>query len=130
MRARCPGAEPLGIARLEDFRLIVMRDGWASVRPVPGAVVHGLLWRLAPSDVPPLDAFEDVAAGLYTKTVRTVLHEGGSTPAFLYVGHTTDEGAPQPGYLPAVLAAAQELGLPAAHLRHLEALALRRADPP
>lgn len=121
MAARCPRARPRGAARLMNFRFFIMRDGVASVRREPGAVVHGLLWRLAPSDVAPLDAFEEVAEGLYTKTVRPVLKPGGSVQAFLYLGHTQETGLPLPGYLEAVMAGAQAVGLPAAYCRSLGA---------
>lgn len=121
MAGRCPKARPVGVARLMNFRFLIMRDGVASVQREQGAVVHGLLWSLQPSDVAPLDVFEDVAAGLYTKTIQPVLKPVGSTLAFLYLGHTTEPGVPLPGYLEAVADAAEAIGLPAAYCRSLRA---------
>ena len=119
MLARCPGAVPVGPVRLMNFRFMIMREGVASVRPVRDAMVHGLLWRLTPADVAPLDVFEDVAGGLYTKIVRPVLRPVGSSEAFLYRGLSVEEGRPRPGYLEAVVAAARTLGFPAAYLDQL-----------
>ncbi len=119
MASRCPGAQAVGPARLMNFAFFIMVDGVASVRPEAGSTVHGLLWRLALSDVGPLDRFEDVDDGLYTKVVRPVLKAVGSAQAFLYVGHTEREGLPLPGYLETVTAAADALGFPHPYRRML-----------
>ena len=58
MRRRCPGAEPLGTARLHNWRFVVTRDGYASVTPAPGQVVHGVLWRLGARDLAAVNAYE------------------------------------------------------------------------
>ena len=65
MRARCPSAREVGTATLAGHRLIITSDGYASVVPQPGGVVHGLLWRLAPRDVAALNAYESLDTGLY-----------------------------------------------------------------
>lgn len=125
MAGRCPQARPVGLARLMNFRFLIMRDGVASVQREEGAVVHGLLWSLELSDVASLDIFEDVAAGLYTKRIQPVLKPVGSAQAFLYVGHTTETGPPLPGYLETVVGAAAAIGLPAAYCRSLRAWGAR-----
>ena len=122
MRRRCPASNPIGLARLMNHRFFIMRDGVASVRRAPGAVVHGLLWDLALADVRPLDRFEDVEGGLYTKMVQPVLKQAGAARALIYIGHTTDEGRSRPGYLEAVIGAARTVGLPDAYIRGLTAL--------
>lgn len=121
MARRCPRARPIGAARLMDFRFIIMIDGVASVQRERGAIVHGLLWSLPFSDIAPLDTFEEVAEGLYTKTVQPVLKPGGSVQALLYLGHTRATGLPLPGYLEAVVAGAEALGLPEGYCRSLSA---------
>ena len=123
MGRRCPASVPLGPARLVGHRFLVMRDGTASVRPSPGATVHGLLWTLALADVRALDRFEEVEAGLYRKAVRPVLKvRGGSAQALIYIGRTVEEGPPQPGYMEAVLASARALGFPEPYRRALASL--------
>jgi hypothetical protein len=122
MRFRCPASRPLGHARLMRHRLFIMRDGYASVRPWPGAEVHGLLWDLAFKDIPALDRYEGVQEGLYVKAQQRVLREHGSVRALVYVGHTVEDGAPQPGYMEDVLASAEALGVPKTYLRALAAM--------
>ena len=47
MERRCRNAVAVGPARLEGWRFLVSLDGFASVVPAPGAVVHGVLWRIS-----------------------------------------------------------------------------------
>jgi hypothetical protein len=139
MRARCPTAREAGTATLADHRLIITSDGYASIVPEPGGIVHGLLWRLAPRDVAALNAYESLDTGLYRivtlpvrlapvpakwTPVRRREHAPNEdpgaqrapgarqVPAMVYVGRTRRPGLPRPGYLEAVLAAARELELP------------------
>ena len=122
MLARCPASRALGPARLAGHRLAIMRDGWLTVTRDPRREVKGLLWELALADVPELDRYEDVASGLYTKVMRSVLTPAGPRRVLIYLGRDAGPGTPRPGYLEGVLAAARELGLPPAYLREIEAL--------
>lgn len=121
MAARCPKSRPLGLARLARHRFIIMETGYASVVRDPRTHVHGLLWDLALSDTPALDRYEDVRTGAYKKAVLPVLRApAGSVRAMIYLGCAAREGAPRPGYLESVIAAAHALGLPAPYISHLE----------
>ena len=122
MAARCPRSTPLGIARLARHRLLIAAGGYASVARDPRRSVWGLLWDLALADVASLDRYEDVAGGLYAKAIQPVLTPDGPRRAFIYVAADARPGAPQPGHVEAVLAAARSLGLPQEYLRDLEAL--------
>ena len=119
MARRCPASKPLGPARLMGHLFFITRDGYASVRRSPGAVVHGLLWDLALADVAALDRYEEVAGGLYAKIQRPVIKPSGSVRALLYVACSLEEGVPRPGYLEAVIAAATSLACPATYLRDM-----------
>ena len=112
MRSRCPSAREVGVATLAGHRLIITSDGYASVVPQPGGMVHGLLWRLAPRDVAALNAYEGVDTGLYRIVTLPVRAGARQVPAMVYVARTRTPGLPRPGYLEAVLAAARELELP------------------
>ncbi len=123
MAQRCPRSHPLGRARLARHRLFFMACGAASVMRAPKASVHGVLWRLAPSDVGALDRYEEVGRGLYRKILSPVLREPtGSAQALLYVGAETATGAPRTDHLAAILAAAAEWELPAAYIAYLQQL--------
>jgi gamma-glutamylcyclotransferase (GGCT)/AIG2-like uncharacterized protein YtfP len=131
MAVRCPKSRPLGRARLARHRFVVMAAGVASLVPDPRASVHGVLWDLALADVAALDRYEDVARGLYRKTLLPVRREpSGSARALVYVGVAAREGAARPGYLENVIAAARDWRLPPAYLTYLESLlAVCKKDP-
>ncbi len=119
MRARCPSAREVGTATLAGHRLIITADGYASVVPEPGGVVHGLLWRLAPRDFVALDAYESLETGLYRVATLPVSVGARKVPAIVYIARSRTPGVPRPGYLEAVLAAARELELPADYIAAL-----------
>jgi len=120
MRRRCPGAAPLGIARLAGWRFLITRDGYASVTPAAGNEVHGVLWRLQPRDLAALNAYESLDSGLYTRRTMSVMHEGRRVAALVYVARETVPGGPKPGYQDIVVAAAREWQLPETYIRALE----------
>ena len=123
MRERCPGARPLGPARLPDHRFFFMANGWASVARMPRAVVHGLLWDLPRAEIAALDAFEEVGDGLYARRTLPVAGPGGTVRALAYIGCITEAGPPRTGYLETILAAARSLALPPDYLAALASLA-------
>lgn len=119
MAPRCPASRPLGRAHLAEHRFIIMREGYASVVRDPARGVWGMAWELAASDIPALDRYEGVASGLYAKAFRPVVTAGGLRRALIYLGRSAVHGTPRPGYLDAVLAAAEIADLPSAYLREL-----------
>lgn len=125
MKTRCPGSEVIGPARLQGYRFALMkRSGYATVRAARASVVHGLLFRLAPADVAPLDRYEDIAHNLYVKAIQPVIPSDGkgARGALVYLGgELADGGEPPPGYMEAILAAARAAALPANYLATLEA---------
>ncbi|KMO18988.1 gamma-glutamyl cyclotransferase [Methylobacterium indicum] len=121
MARRCPASRVLGLGRLNRHRLVIMREGYASVERWPSGTVWGVLWDLALSDVPALDRYEGVASGLYVKAQQPVSTEGGVRRALVYLGRGNG-GVPRPGYLEGVIAAGRENGLPEIYLKGLAAL--------
>lgn len=120
MRQRCPGAKEAGIAILRHHRFIIMTSGYASVIPTPGETVHGVLWRITPRDLAALNAYENVAGGLYRQAMLPVIQSARTIAALVYLGNDTGEGQPRPGYIEHVVDAAHEWNLPA---RYIESLA-------
>lgn len=119
MRRRCPEAMPLGPARLDGWRFVVTRDGYASIIRQRGRVVYGVLWEVPPRALAAIDAFEGVSFGLYKRTTQTVRYGGGSRRALVYVGRRRPVGSPVRGYLEQVMVAAGTWALPAAYCRQL-----------
>jgi len=123
MAKRCPHSAPIGVARLVRHRFTIIEEGWASVARDPRRSVWGLLWDLALPDVPALDRYEGLQAGLYAKVTQPVLTEGGPRRALVYVARRATPGRPRPGYMEAVVAAATAAGLPEDYVRELKAWA-------
>lgn len=119
MASRCPASRPVGQGRLHRHRFIIMRAGYASVVRDGRRTVWGVLWELAPADVPALDRYEGVAGGLYVKASQPVATAGGVKRALIYLGRSTAFGVPRPGYLDAVVTAGAAARLPSAYLREL-----------
>ncbi|MCJ2117774.1 gamma-glutamylcyclotransferase [Methylobacterium sp. J-001] len=119
MALRCPVSRLIGCGRLPGYCFIIMREGYASVVRDSARVVHGVLWELALDDIPALDRYEGVAGGLYAKATLPVTTASGVKRALIYLGRSTASGRPRPGYLEAVVAAAQAAQLPPAYIREL-----------
>jgi gamma-glutamylcyclotransferase (GGCT)/AIG2-like uncharacterized protein YtfP len=122
MNARCPASRPLGVARLMGYRFFLMSTGYASVVRDPTSKVHGLLWDLAHRDVAALDRYEGLADGLYAKRLLPIIAGTACRQALVYVGRSTTPGAPRPGYMEAILSAAESAQLPAAYRHELSLL--------
>jgi hypothetical protein len=124
MRRYAPGARALGVAELSGRRFVITADGYGSVVPDCAQSVHGVLWRLTPRDRVALDAWENVAAGLYRAETQPVRSSGRRVPALVYVARQGGAGrpkpVPKPGYLELVIAAAREWNLPADYTASLQ----------
>jgi gamma-glutamylcyclotransferase (GGCT)/AIG2-like uncharacterized protein YtfP len=120
MRRRCPDARAIGPAALEGYRFFVGIDGWGSVKPRAGSVVHGVLWRLTPRDVAALHAFELLHKGLYKVRQLPVRFGARRWPAMIYLLRRRTPGQPKPGYAELVAAAARDWKLPDDYIRSVE----------
>jgi hypothetical protein len=96
MKARCPTARALRIARLADHRLDFTHyskrwsGGAADVLPAPGRSVWGLVYEMGPDDFARLDPFEsgyrrialalDAGGEPLAATSYTVVEKGGKRP--------------------------------------------------
>jgi hypothetical protein len=122
MRERCPGATRLGLATVPDYGFGIAAGGFGMIRPVPGSIVRGVLWRLEPADEASLDEFERVAIGFYKKGVLPVVTETGRTiDAMFYAPSDDRPGTPAPGYLERILEVGRELGFPEEYLQEIAA---------
>src|SRR5262249_8152730 len=109
MRRRCPEARGLGPARLDGWRFVITRDGYASLVRDPRARTHGVLWRLTPRDLAALNAYEQRA---YLRRILPVRHGAARRPALGYLAPERGGGKARPGYQGLGGAAAQEWQLP------------------
>jgi Gamma-glutamyl cyclotransferase, AIG2-like len=125
MLRRCPTAVAIGTARLDHWRFLVTRDGYASIVPAQGEVVQGVLWRLSPRDLAAVNAYESLDSGLYRRRMLPVICGRQRVAALVYVGRERRAGRPRPGYQELVVQAARDWELPGDYIR-----ALQRWSPP
>jgi gamma-glutamylcyclotransferase (GGCT)/AIG2-like uncharacterized protein YtfP len=121
MARLCPGAEARGLAQLDGHRVFIAAAGYASVRPAPGEIVHGVIWQVSARDFVALDGYESVNTGLYRRETKIIRAEG-TLEAAVYVAADQRPGRPRPAYRAAIVAAARDWGLPEDHVRALETL--------
>ena len=119
MAARCPGAVAQGTAVLSNWRFIIGRAGYASIAPVRGAVVRGVLWRLGVRDFAAVDAYESLDSGLYVRRTVPVRSDRQLTPAWVYIAGWPGEGTPRPSYMDVVIEAARDWRLPTLYIESL-----------
>ena len=120
MKRRCPGARAVGPAILEGYRFFVGLEGWGSVAPSAGDVVHGVLWRLTPRDIAALHAYELLHQGLYDVRHLPVRTEGRRVRAMIYLLRRRALGKPRPGYVEMIAAAARGWKLPEPYVQSVE----------
>jgi len=123
----CPAAREIGTATLAGYRFVITADGYASIVRHAGAVVHGVLWRVAERDLAALDAYEGIERGLYRKAWLPVRWAGRRRTALVYIARPRSPGRPKPGYLDCVIAAARAWGLPEDYVRSLMRWAPKRS---
>lgn len=120
MQRRCLAARGIGPAALTGYRFFVGIDGWGSVRPSPGGIVHGVLWRLTPRDLAALHAYEHLHRGLYDVRYLPVRKGTRRVTAMIYQLRRRSPGRPRPGYVEMIAASARAWKLPEPYVRSVE----------
>jgi len=111
MTLRCPDAADPRPAVLSDHDWLINQRGVATVEPLAGNQVHGVLWQISDGDLATLDSAEGVPVR-YRRDRLTVHTDDGPSPAWVYIDHRVTPGPPRPGYLPRIIDAAVHHGLP------------------
>ncbi|KWX67548.1 poly-gamma-glutamate hydrolase family protein [Mycobacterium sp. NAZ190054] len=119
MAHRCPDATDPRRATLADHDWLINERGVATVEPLTGGEVHGVVWQLSDRDLATLDSAEGVPVR-YRRDALTVMTEHGPSTAWVYIDHRVEAGPPRPGYLERILAGARHHGLPGSWIQFLE----------
>lgn len=129
----CPAHRYLCRALLPDYALRF--QGWsarwggatATIRPTPGATVHGVVFELTPADFDRLDRAEGyggpgLAGNVADRIAQAVRLENGETiEAQAYVLRPAPPGAPSRAYRWAMLVGMRRHALPATAIAAVEA---------
>ncbi|QNJ92466.1 poly-gamma-glutamate hydrolase family protein [Mycolicibacterium fluoranthenivorans] len=118
MARRCPDATDPRPATLPDHDWLINERGVATIEPLDGALVHGVLWRVSPRDLSTLDSAEGVPVR-YRRDRRVVFTEDGPRDAWVYIDPRVEPGPPRPGYLERIITGAVHHGLPQAWIDFL-----------
>ncbi|GJF16538.1 replication protein [Mycolicibacterium cyprinidarum] len=119
MAQRCPDASDPRRATLADHDWLINERGVATVEPLTGGEVHGVVWQLSDRDLATLDSAEGVPVR-YRRDRLTVLTDDGPSWAWVYIDHRVETGPPRPGYLERILNGARHQGLPQRWIEFLE----------
>ena len=115
MVRRCPAAQVVGPATLENYELAFRGSGFATIVPKKGSVVHGLLWSTTPLCEQALGRYEGYPRH-YTKeqvSVRTTDGAAVSVMAYIMAEPMCRQPAlPSPYYYRAIQQGFEESGLP------------------
>ena len=88
MRRRCPDSTPLNASRLDahELRFVGFSNSWrggvATVHPARGKIVHGIIYRLSPTDFERLDRHE---SGYKREIVKVAGEHGALTDVQTYL---------------------------------------------
>lgn len=111
MTQRCPDAAQPRPAVLTDHDWLINQRGVATVEPLAGNQVYGVVWQISDGDLATLDSAEGVPVR-YRRDEMTVHTDDGPASAWVYIDHRVTPGPPRPGYLPKIIDGATQHGLP------------------
>lgn len=128
MKRRLPSARPIGIAWLDNKRMVCNKrgrdgSGKANLIESVGSITWGVLYEVDQRDLPKLDAIE----GGYRRITLSV-RDGNDVPvrAETYVADlTTNDATAFESYKRRLIAGAREHGLPNAYVAYLEEIPSR-----
>jgi gamma-glutamylcyclotransferase (GGCT)/AIG2-like uncharacterized protein YtfP len=135
MQRRCPGAQAVGLGRLDGYRFTITTNGGANVVKAPGHCVIGVVWRVERWHLAKLDGWEGVSAGVYRRTWCNVtmlgadgLDAAGRTvPAVVYLSARRWPGIGKPIYIEtAILYGARRFGVAATYQDEIRGWLARR----
>ena len=103
MAVRCPGAQPVAIAKCPRYKFIINGNGVATILPEKDTDAFGILWNITDAHERALDRYEGVKFNIYTKETINVWVEGEKVMAMVYLATLKDVGPPRAGYLEGIL---------------------------
>ena len=96
MAHRCPAAVSLGVAELDNYRLVFR--GCADIHPTPGETIEVVLWDITDDCLAALDILEGYPS-YYTRYEVPVFHDQEWKSALVYKMNYGDIFPPNAGYL-------------------------------
>lgn len=125
---RRTGSIPMSrLVSLANFRLAFRKvlsseDVYATIVPMPGGLVHGVVYSCSPHAMSQLDLVEGVAENCYRRElVEVTTHDGDVLSCIVYIGEafSVEESVPSSNYLDLILTGAKEHQLPVDYIKSI-----------
>ena len=120
MGYRCPEANKLSNAKLNNYEFVINRHGLATLVVKQGAGAEGVLWSISESDKATLDVYEGLESNLYSLHKMSVETCNGATQALIYIATNQDLGRPALAYMEPIVNAARHHGFSETYVQSLE----------
>lgn len=128
MSERCPGAIPIGSARLDGYKFALDRKGYATVVKSTGNHVWGFLWDISEDHKQNLDNAEGIHTDAYRDSYILVEQDTIQTEALIYISlREPNEGNRAPEYEDMVIQGAMQRGLPDCYIQELRTCFARKS---
>lgn len=131
MAFRCPDAEVVSVAHVDDYRLTFCGSGYAGVAtilPQPGSHVDGVLWRISAADEKHLDFYEGYPRLYGKEPIEVTDSSGHKVTVMAYTMNAPYKENPAPpsqGYLRGIVDGCLQNGIDPTPIR-MEAKCLQR----
>jgi len=112
--------------KLAFRKVLASKDVYATIVPMPGAIVHGVVYLCGPHAMTQLDLFEGVAENCYRReSVQVTTHSNDILKCLVYIGEAFSEEdfVPSSSYLNLILTGAKEHQLPPDYIESIRKIA-------
>ena len=118
MSLRCPTAVCLGVAAVDDHRLVFRCH--ADIEAAPGEQVWGVLWDITPADLAALDRLEGFPEYYVRKHIMVRQGQRRVSALVYYMTDQTYQQEPSAGYLAMVTEGYEQHGVTLLQLNTVE----------
>lgn len=120
MDIRCNDHRFNSIAVLPNHEFIINGRGKATIVPLEGGEVWGVLWTLSHVDITELDRWEGLSRGYYRREALDVhMQDDEKVNAWIYIANDNSMGSPSRQYSDLIIAGAIGHKLPGEYIRAL-----------
>lgn len=130
MTTRCPSAQVISIAKLNDYVVIFPRKhrnwpaGVASVEAKVASMVEGVIYSISDADLLALDEAENLSANEYFREEMVFNVDGKTQKAWVYIANEMPDAPylPDQTYMTRIIDGAKEHGLSDAYIEYLKSI--------
>ncbi len=114
MKARCPGAKPVGTSEIPGYELLFKGSktgSYLTIEKKKGSFVPVTVWSVTQRDERNLDIYEGYPNFYYKKEIEVKLNSNRKIKSFVYIMHENRQiGIPTKGYIDTCLEGYENFG--------------------